>query len=424
MPTKPNPNYNPVIEKANKYDNYSNKAVPYVLPPNAGTSSRAYANARGAQAGLNVPNSTRATQGQVQTIPSGYQAAATAKLSGGGSPARSSGGGSGGVAAPADPGFVGDVADLSKNPIPGYYDALLAYVQQNAAGRPAINAAMGEKFQQNYDQSTKGLYDAYMGSRQGTDASAVALGVDPAIVSQARDIAMRKNQERSDQDLAANKDWLTKMGGLGQQQAEAYGNMYAGEKASKSAEWAQLEEQRVAQLNLLKLQALVDAQNAKKGSGGGGGRRKGGGSSSGSISTTATDTSTSKYGGADAAYMQSLIDSGDFEGAALFQNQMNLTEGNPGLKSVQQGINDRVAATHLSSGHPVLPNNSWYKGGSPQISKYVASPEYSTKYAPAKIAAKELPVFQRILPGMMGISSIGNSVTNTKKVTNTAKGRS
>jgi hypothetical protein len=394
------------------------KIVAPKIDPSFYSNSRAFANARGVQSGLNIPGSTKATQAQgyypPTTNPNPIQAAATARLGGGG-------GSSGGVAAPAEPAFTPTAVDLSKNPIPGYYDSLLAYVAQNSAARPAEFAALGEQFQKNRDESTKGLYDAYMGSRATTDASATALGVDPAVVSAARDLAMRKNQERSDQDLAASKDWLAKMGILSEQQGQAYGNMYAAEKAAKSAEWAQLEADRINNLDMLRLQALVAAAQAKAKGGGGGGRRGGGSSKGGSIGTSATDTSTMKYGGADAEYLQSLINAGDYEGAALFQNQMNLTEGTPGLKSVQQGINDRVAATHLSSGAPVLPNNAWYKGGSPTVPKYVASSEYTAALPGAKKAIKELPAYQRILPGMMGISSILGNVSNQKKVVNTSK---
>jgi hypothetical protein len=386
------------------------KAAP-VVPTILG--SRAFANARGVQAGLNIPGSTKATQSQgVYPAANPIQAAATARLSGGGSSG-------GGAVAPVDPlaGYVADKADLSKNPIPGLYDQLLAYTKENADARPAIFQAVSDKFKVNQDAANQQLYDAYMGSRTAQDQSATALGVDPAIVAQARDLAMRKNKENSDQSLADNQAWLLKAGLLSQQDALARGNQYAKDKVTQSAGWDQLEEERVAQLNLLKLQAFVDALNAKKGSGGGGGGRRKGGSSGGSVSTTATETGTAEYGGQDLAYYNQLLASGDKQGAAAFRNAVNLASGNPVTKLAQGNVNAAVAAS-MVNGKQASSNSFYYlPGKAPKAPAKVINPAYT-----AAVAAKgTIPTHQTVLRGAEGLGGVWAQPKVTTKVTNTGK---
>jgi hypothetical protein len=325
------------------------QAPALISPPALGTTSRAYANARGSQAGLNIPNSTYATQGL-----GGYAPAASNALGGGGG---SGGGGGGGSVAPVDPlaGYAPDVADLSKNPIPGMYDQLLAYVKENADARPGIFQGYADKFKVNHEAANKQLYDAYLGSRTEQDAQATAFGVDPAIVAQARDLAMRRSQENSDQSLADNQAWLLKAGLLSQQEAQARGTQFAADKATKSAGWAQLEEERVAQLNLLKLQAMVDQMAAKSGGGGGGGggRRGGGGSSKGSTGVTETDTLYN--GGVDLAVYNELART-DKDAAAAYMNMFNTSSGTPGQKAAQTKLNQ---LSNDASYNPSLRNTAF-----------------------------------------------------------------
>jgi hypothetical protein len=252
--------------------------------------------------------------------------------------ARGSSGGSsgGGIAAPVDPlsGWSPASADLSKNPIPGYYDQLLAYVAQQEKDRPGIFQAASDQIKQHHDVSNQQMYDAYLGSRQGTDASATALGVDPAVVSAARDLAMRKLQENSDQALASQQDWFTKAGLLSAQQAQGLGNQYAADKVAKSSEWDQLEQARVAQLNLANLQAIVTAAQTKaKSSGGGGGKKKSGGGSSG-VKTGVTETMTSNNPEMD--QMLADLSSSNPALAAAAERTLNLSGRGASVKAAQE----------------------------------------------------------------------------------------
>ena len=364
--------------------------------------SRAYANAHGSQAGLNIPNSTNAT-----TPGSGLSGAASSRLSGGG--------GGGGAAAVVDPlaGYTPDVADLSKNPIPGMYDTLLAYVKENADARPGIFQGYADKFKVNHDAANKQLYDAYLGSRTEQDANATAFGVDPAIVAQARDLAMRRSQENSDQSLADNQAWLLKAGLLSQQEAQARGTQFAGDKATKSAEWAQLEEERVSQLNLLKLQAIVDQINAKaKGGGGGGGRRGGGGSKGSSTDTGVTETNTLPYGGADAAAIAELIAQGDYEGAAAMSATVNRTMGNPAVKANQNAIDTNTAASIINGKKVPIPS-IYFKNPN---EKWLAP-----TYKAAQTAAKNVKTQTKIMPYLQKIGGLGTQPYT--KIVTTDKGR-
>lgn len=402
------PPFNPAVEKANKYDNYTTKVPAIILPANAGTTSRAYANAHGSQAGLNVPNSTRATQGQIQKTPSGYVA-----------PGGNGGAGSsGGIPTPATPLFVPKTADLSQNPYPLYYDKLLAYVQANANARPAEFDAMGAKFKTEQSAADQQLYDAYQGSRVGTDASATALGVDPAIVSQARDLAMRKSQENSDQSLADNLAWLTKMGSLAKQQGEASYGMYAGEEAQGAAKWAAEEQSRVAAQNLADLQALVAAQSG--GSGGGGGGRGGGGSSSGNITDTASEEGQLYTGGMDLELYSELAKT-DPAAAAAYMNMYNSTMSSAGVKAAQDRVNT-LTTQAAYKGVQVQPKKR--KG----IAGMISNPlnvamaaahniPVTAKTGQASAAKKQLPVYKKVLDAMIATSGNWGNPKVVKKTT-------
>jgi hypothetical protein len=409
MPKKP---YGPVLgggERVYEADIIKNatkvKAPPKILiPPALGTTSRAYANAKGVQAGLNVPNSSNAT-----TPGSGLAGAAAIKLSGGGG-----GGGGGGAVAAVDPlaGYTPDTADLSKNPIPGYYDQLLAYVKENADARPAIFQQYSDKFKVNHDASDKQLYDAYLGSRTEQDAQATAFGVDPAVVAQARDLAMRRSQENSDQTLADNQAWLLKAGLLSQQEAQARGTQFAADKATKSGEWAQLEEERVAQLNLLKLQALVDQINAKKssGGGGGGGRRGGGGSSKG-LSTAVTETMTSDNPEMDLAIADLKRTNPAL--AAIAERTLNLNGRGDTVKAAQEEYDRQVQTANKKAG-PI--------GGSNAISFFTKAMNNVKTNTAATKAKVQLPTVYAPLINFAKTFSHTGSYPGSK-VTQTTKGK-
>jgi hypothetical protein len=379
-------------------------APPVVLsPPPLGTTSRAYANARGSQSGLNIPNSTNAT-----TPGSGLAGAAAVRLSGGGS-----GGGGGGAVAPVDPlaGYVADKADLSKNPIPALYDTLLAYTKANADARPAIYQQYSDKFKVNQEAANKQLYDAYLGSRTEQDAQATAFGVDPAIVAQARDLAMRKSQENSDQSLADNQAWLLKSGLLSQQQAMAMGDQYAKERVTQSSAWDQLEEERVSQLNLLRLQLLADQISAKSKGGGGGGGRRGGGGSSSSGDTGVTETMTSDNPEMDLALMELKRTNPAL--AAIAERTLNLSGRGDTVKAAQEEYDRQVQiantrAKPLGGRNPTGLIGKALGAAKTNIASTRAKIQLPTLYAPNIQFAKTFS---------------GTGSNPKKKVTQTTKGR-
>jgi hypothetical protein len=407
MPKKP---YGPVLgsgERIYEADIIRNatkpKAPPVILSaPPLGTTSRAYANARGSQVGLNVPNSSNAT-----TPGSGLAAAASARLSGGGS-----GGGGGGAVAPVDPlaGYTPDKADLSKNPIPALYDTLLAYTKENADARPAMYQAYADKFKVQQDAANKQLYDAYMGSRTEQDAQATAFGVDPNVIAQARDLAMRRSKENSDQSLADNLAWLDKSGILSKQQAEAMGMQFAKERVTQSGNWDQLEEERVAQLNLLKLQMLADQISAKKSGGGGGGRRGGGGSSS-KGDTGVTETMTSDNPEMDLALMELKRTNPAL--AAVAERTLNLTGRGDSTKAAQEEYDRQVQIAHTRA-TPVGTHNPL---GS--IGRMFAG--VNTNLAAAKAKVQLPTVYAPLINFTKTFSGTGSNPK--KKVTQTTKGR-
>lgn len=319
---------------------------------------------------------------------------------------------------PVDPGFVPKTADLSQNPYPGYYDTLLGFVQRNMDARPAEFAHTGEVFKANQEAANQQMYNAYQGSRTGADASATALGVDPAVVSAARDLAMRKSQENSDQDLASNLAWLDKMSQLSQQQGQSYLNQYAGAKANLSANWVGQEQQRVADANLQALQALVDASNAAaKAKSSGGGRKGSGGGSSGSGNSTVTQTDVLNTGGADLELYNELART-DPAAAAAYLNMYNLTQGTSGQKMAQGKINDLQSAISynpaLKKTIPINPFRNLLGNAISNAGTQAANIPILAARGRSASASALLPIYQKVLAAMTATSgNQGNPKTTT-----------
>jgi hypothetical protein len=264
------------------------------------------------------------------------------------------------------------------------------------------------------------MYSAYMGSRASTDESAKLMGFDPAIVSQARDLAMRQSQENSDQSLADNLAWLTKSGLLSKQQAEASLYQYAQEKAIKSAGWVGDEQKRVADWNLALLQDLVD-KKAKSGSGGGGGGRRGGGggSSSGGYTDSASEEGTMYNGGLDWEMYQELART-DPAAAAEFMNLRNLNSGDKSLSAAQKRVND-LTTSSTYKGTIVKPKVSKNIGSSitnPLRAIMAASRNVPTivKTGQANYAKKQLPAAKKSLNANQSLSGDWGTTKWTKKV--------
>lgn len=328
-------------------------------------------------------------------------------------------------AGPTAPAFTPAVADLSKDPYIPAYDTLLQFVKDSAAARNPQFDATKKTFQNQQATSDKGLRDSYLGSRSGADASATALGVDPLAVSAARDLQMRKNQENSDQSLADNLAWLDKSKMLEGQMLNTDMVGFAHDKAEKSAGWQAEEQRRIEDQNLKALQDMVDAVKAANSGGGGGGgghgggRKKGGGgskSSSGDVNSTATETSTLQFGGADKAYYDELVAGGHKEAAALFLNQHLLNSNVKEVADTQKRVNDLTSQSTVNGKKVNAPSK--YMKPAANTKKY-----QSKKYTTAENAATQLPDFSRILAGMLGFSGIMGSPKVTTSVKNTAKGK-
>lgn len=402
MPTRPNippgphsraaaRNYSRTIEKANKYDNYN---IPAIVTPRlyeadiikAATQPRTY-----------VPAYPKPKPTPTNTPPVAGDGGPQTLLSPGLT-----------VQEPApDPYAV----DLSKNPYPGYYDTLLDFIRNNANARPAEYAYTGEQFKRNQDIANQQMYNMYTGSRQGADASATALGVDPAVISQYRDLAMRQSQENSDQSLADNLAWLSKMGILSKQQAEASLNQYAGEKVTKSAGWVASEQQRMADLQLANLQAAL---KAKSGGGGGGGRRGGGSSSKSDTSVTETSTLDDS---SLLAYQE--LAKTDPEAAAAYLNSFNLTMGTGQQKLAQQKVNDATSLAKIPY-HPTVSKPNIY-APKPNATNVKWQAAGQTMLANAAKAAHDQAIWNKVLQAA-GLGS-GKGANPTNKVTITKKGK-
>jgi hypothetical protein len=241
-----------------------------------GTTSRAYANANGAQAGLGVPNSTAATQGQP-----GY----------GVNPDRSNkpnptpvGGASlsGGAAAPLDLStLLPKSTDL--NPI---YEALIKRIFEAGTNNESQVSESKKAIVDMYDKSSADMYKDYMNSQAGLQGSIAGLGVGS---TGDYDQVLRGIEENS--NLAENSDlaYLEKM-----KNARKVNIQDMIVQANKDKVAMQLQQE------LQQQQAMVDLIAARSGGGGSGGGRGGGSSSNGSTSSseTATETSTLENAGA------------------------------------------------------------------------------------------------------------------------------
>lgn len=373
------------------------------VAPYTGTGgSRAYALTHGAEVGM---PSTADQQKWADTVKWNAAVAANKALnkstgSGGGG-----GGGGSAVAAPADPGFTLSEADLTKNPYPGYYDTLLQYVRENAAARPGEYQTISDQFKANQEAANKQMYDAYMGSRAQTDASAVALGADPAVVSAARDLAMRHSQENSDQALASNQAWLLKMGELAKQQAEAYGTQFAHEGTVGAAKWVGDEQNRVAAWNLAQLQAALAKKVAA--SKGGGGRKGGGGggSSSGAVTDTATETTTDA-GTYDPVIVAALRN--DPKALADYMNRVNLSSPNKVTSSTQADVNTATATRN--KGIQTFMSTIANPFASPMTPAQILANQTTTQQA-----ANQLPIYQAVLNQLAGAPQVSKKVVTTSK---------
>jgi uncharacterized membrane protein YgcG len=388
------PTQTPVIPKA-------------IVAPYTGTGgSRAYANTHGAQVGM---PSTADQQKWADTLKWNAAVAANSALNkstGGSSGGSSGGGGSSGVVAPVESAFTPQVADLSRNPYPGFYDTLLAYVKANADNRPSEYAAISDQFKARQATANQQMYDMYQGSRAQTDASATALGADPAIVSAARDLAMRRSQENSDQSLADNQAWLLKMGELSKQQGEAYLNQFAGQGAAGAAAWVGQEQQRVADANLAAVQALLAKQVAAS-KGGGGGRKSGGGggSSSGAITDTATETTTDA-GTYDPAVVAAL--QGNPKALAEYMNQINLSSPNKVVAATQGNVNSSTAARDKAIKAMITTI------GNP-FAHPMSPAQITANQVSGQTAASQLPIYQAVLNQLAGAPQVSKKVVTTSK---------
>ena len=405
-------NTNPLVVKANAYDNYNNKG-PYVDPyaawkiggvtpvdpslTNLGQTSRAFALTHGAEAGLGI-----------NADPNTNPLAAIAHLSG----VTSRGGTL--PTGPSAPAYTPLTADLSKNPYATPYDQLLQFVKDSTAARGGQYDTTKATLQAQQDAANKQLYDAYQNSRQGADASATALHVDPAIVSATRDLMMRKNQENSDQSLAGNLAWLDKNRVLESSMLNTTANSLAQEKTQKVGAWNDKEQARIDAQNIANLQAMVKASTG--GSGKGGGKKKGsggGGKSSSSGNVTATETQTLQDGGLDKAFYDQLASTNP-TAAALYLNQHLLNQGTPEVKSTQGKINDLAAANQLNG--KAVPAANIYM---PQANAAWNNPAYTA----AQKAAQQKALYEAILPGMITNSGLLGNPKTVQTVKNTAKGK-
>lgn len=323
----------------------------------------------------------------------------------------------GAIPMPVDPlaGYVPQTADLSQDPYAPAYAKLLQFVKDSAAARGGQFDSTKSIMQNQQATANQGLYDAYQNSRNSADASATALGVDPNVISQVRDLAMRKNQENSDQSLADNLAWLDKGKLLEGSMLNSDAIQFAQEGAGKTALWDANEQKRINDLNTASLQALVQsAQSARSSSGKGssGSKSK---SASGDIAETAKETQTLANGGMDkAAYDEILANYGP-EAAAQFLNEFNTTSGSPLQKAAQTKVNE-LAATNQINGKPVKAASIYFPNPN---AKWQAP-----KYTAAQKAATQLAIQQAILTAAGGFSgNMGNPKT-TQTVTKSAKGKS
>lgn len=322
-------------------------------------------------------------------------------------------------------GYTAQVADLSQNPYGPAYDKLLEYVKANALSRQGDYGALSDQLKANQATSNQGLHDSYLGSRAGSDASATALGVDPALVSQYRDLAMRKSQENSDQSLADNLAWVGKSQLLGQQMLGATENQYAGEKASGIAGWNAGELKRVSDANTTSLQALVaakvasDKAAAKASSSKSGGSSSSSSSGSGPVTETATQTDTINNSGLDQAAIDEMVRSGHPEAAALYQNILNQTQGGAAASLTQKEINRLTGVSTETQANPKFAASKYAP-----ISKTQSKWQLGQPTVAAMNAKTQLPIYQTVLQQILKTSGLYGNPKTTSKVTTTSKKKS
>lgn len=264
-------------------------------------------------------------------------------------------GGSGGMGGSVPVGVAGYnpiTADLSKNPYPAEYDKLLAFVQSSLASRTADFDAVKTSMRGQQGQANQQMYDAYMGSRKESDASSTALGVDPLVVSAARDLAMRKSQENSDQGLADNLAWIDKAKVLQGDELGYASRSIAANKLSKSLGWEEAERGRVHDINARgqeayqeALMAALEAQSAGQ-SAGRSGRKGSRGSSDEGKEPVVTLTEVLENSGLDLATFKELERTNP-AAAALFKNYTNLATTEESATTLAQKAFNEMSANPL-----------------------------------------------------------------------------
>lgn len=327
----------------------------------------------------------------------------------------SSSGSSGNSGIPGDtpvgiPGYDLLTADLTKNPYPAAYDQLLEFVKSSIGARSADFDATKGVMGSQQNTANQQMYDAYMGSRAQSDASSTALGVDPLMVSAARDLAMRKSQENSDQSLADNLAWVDKAKLLQGDELGFTSRSIAADKLNKSLGWEGAETQRVADINArgqeayqkALLLALENQGSAQKSS------REASSKSASDAAANApkvTITEILENSGLDLATFLEMQRT-DPEGAATFQNYNNQSTSTESAASLAQKAINELSGPSLRKN---VPTNRW--------NPYQQIIENSKRTAAAK-ARKEKEIIERVLPKLMGISGkSGSPKSETKIVT-------
>jgi hypothetical protein len=358
--------------------------------PALGTTSRAYANAHGAQAGLNVPNSTNATTpGRGVKGPSG-----TPSLGGG-----ASGGGMGGaiVAGPS----------LPPMPVGIDLDAAYAEIEKKVLERKGLVEGQYDKsktgIQANYDASSLDMYNDYMNSRKDLEASVQGLGGGNL---GEYDGVLRGIEENSNLQENADLSYLEKMKqGRSASVMDFIDQLGRDKQGQKMAQQEQL-------LELMAILAEAEAAKAAAASGGGGGRGGGGrgGSSSSGDSSTALSESATETGVLDDAYAYDIMMSLP-EGPLrdMWLAEYDRTRGNPMTQSIAQQIDDVVKNSPRG-------NTGTGSGGGGSRAAY-----NQRKSNEATTNAKLTPL-QILLNASRGLGS-GTTATPTTKRTVTTTGK-
>ena len=245
----------------------------------------------------------------------------------------------------ASPTYNPMVADLTKNPYGPAYDELMKNVAASIANRGADYQSTKDTLTAQQAAANKDMYSSYLQSRLGSDASSNALGVDPALVSAARDLAMRKSQENSDQALADNLAFVDKTKLYKGDQLNYTQNSLMNDKLVKSQGWNDAETKRVADINTqgtaMQQKLLLANLNTKLANITASAKAKSK-SKSGSedVKVTAKEVQTLKDSGMDSdAFKQLKVKFP--EAAALYLNASNLSGTDVSvIKLLQQGVNE------------------------------------------------------------------------------------